>query len=78
MLFYLEKSILVKYAKFKITIISKETVRVRMATVDEYVLPRDVTRAYKDAPLTDQKHPSEQILSGKWKGYTPAPMPKKK
>jgi ribonuclease Z len=37
-----------------------------MAMVDEYVLLPDVTRAYKDAPRTDQKHPSEKILSGKW------------
>jgi len=58
--------------------VTKETIKVRMASVDEYVLPPDVTQAYKDAPRTDQKHPSEEILSGKWKGYTPPPMPKKK
>ena len=46
-----------------------------MATVDEYVLPPDVTQAYKDAPRTDEKSPSEYILSGKWKEYTPPPMP---
>ena len=56
----------------------KETIKVRMASVDEYVLPPDVTQAYKDAPRTDQKHPSKEILSGKWKGYTPPPMPQKK
>ena len=50
---------------------------VRMATVDEYVLPPNVGQAYKDAPRTDKKHPSEHILKGKWKGYTPPPMPKK-
>ena len=58
--------------------VTKKTIKVRMATVDEYVLPPDVTQAYKDAPRTDQKHPSKEILSGKWKGYTPPPMPKKK
>ena len=58
--------------------VTKKTIKVRMATVDEYVLPPDVTQSYKDAPRTDQKHPSEEILSGKWKGYTPPPMPKKK
>jgi ribonuclease Z len=58
--------------------VTKETIKVRMASVDEYVLPPDVTQAYKKAPRTDQKHPSEEILSGKWKGYTPLPMPKKK
>ena len=57
--------------------VTKKTIKVRMASVDEYVLPPDVTQAYKDAPRTDQKHPSEEILSGKWKGYTPPPMPKK-
>jgi ribonuclease Z len=57
--------------------VTKETIKVRMATVDEYVLPPDVTQAYKDAPRTDDKQPSKYILSGKWKGYTPPPMPKK-
>jgi ribonuclease Z len=58
--------------------VTKKTIKVRMASVDEYVLPPDVTQAYKDAPRTAQKHPSEETLSGKWKGYTPPPMPKKK
>jgi ribonuclease Z len=58
--------------------VTKETIKVRMASVDEYVLPPNVTQAYKDAPRTDTKAPSEHILSGKWKGYTPPPMPKKK
>jgi ribonuclease Z len=57
--------------------VTKKTIKVRMATVDEYVLPPDVTQAYKDAPRTDDKQPSKYILSGKWKGYTPPPMPKK-
>jgi ribonuclease Z len=57
--------------------VTKETIKVRMAVVDEYVLPPDVTQGYKDAPRSDKKSPSEAILSGKWKGYTPPPMPKK-
>ena len=57
--------------------VTKKTIKVRMAVVDEYVLPPDVTQAYKDAPRSDDKSPSELILSGKWKGYTPPPMPKK-
>jgi ribonuclease Z len=57
--------------------VTKETIKVRMATVDEYVLPPDVTEAYKKAPRSDEKHTSEYISSGKWKGYTPPPMPKK-
>jgi len=58
--------------------VTKETIEVRMASVDEYVLPPDVTQAYKKAPRTERKSPSEHILKGKWKGYTPPPMPKKK
>ena len=57
--------------------VTRETMKVRMATVDEYVLPPDVTEAYKKAPRSDEKHTSEYISSGKWKGYTPPPMPKK-
>ncbi len=57
--------------------VTKDTMVTRMAIVDEYVLPPDVTQAYKDAPRTDPKNPSEHILAGKWKGYTPPPMPKK-
>jgi ribonuclease Z len=57
--------------------VTKETIKVRMATVDEYVLPPDVTPAYKKAPRTDQKSPSKAVLDGKWDGYTPPPMPKR-
>jgi ribonuclease Z len=56
--------------------VSKATIKVRMATVDEYVLPPDVTPAYVNAPRTDRKSPSQAILGGKWDGYTPPPMPK--
>ena len=58
--------------------VTKDIVKVRMATVDEYVLPPDVTQEYKDAPRSDEKSPSKAILSGKWEGYTPPPMPKEK
>jgi ribonuclease Z len=58
--------------------VTKETIKVRMATVDEYVLPPDVTQAYKKAPRTNRKSPGKFIAGGKWKGYTPPPMPKKK
>ena len=57
--------------------VTKDDIKVRMATVDEYVLPPDVTPGYIKAPRSDQKHPSEFILNGKWKGYTPPPMPEK-
>jgi ribonuclease Z len=56
--------------------VTKDTTKVRMATVDEYVLPPDVTEAYNKAPRTDEKHPSKWVESGKWKDYTPPPMPK--
>ncbi len=58
--------------------VTKDTITVRMAVVDEYVLPPDVTQGYKDASRSAKKETSEFILSGKWKGYTPPPMPKKK
>ena len=57
--------------------VTKDDIVVRMAVVDEYVLPPDVTQAYKDADRSAQKETSEFIQSGKWKGYTPPPMPKK-
>lgn len=57
--------------------VTKENIAVRMAIVDEYVLPPDVTMAYKKARRTDKKEPSEWTLAGKWPGYTPPPMPKK-
>jgi ribonuclease Z len=56
--------------------VTKTNIEVRMATVDEYVLPPDVRPAYLEAPRTNQKSPSEAITSGKWDGYTPPPMPK--
>ena len=57
--------------------LTKDDVVVRMATVDEYVLPPDVTEAYQKAPRSDDNNPSEKVLAGKWDGYTPPPMPKK-
>jgi ribonuclease Z len=57
--------------------VTKEDIVVRMASVDDYVLPPDVTEGYKDASRTAQKKTSEFIQSGKWDGYTPPPMPKK-
>ncbi len=57
--------------------VTKEMIKVRMAIVDEYVLPPDVTQAYIAAPRTEEKEASEYILSGKWEGYTPPPMPER-
>lgn len=57
--------------------VTKKTINVRMANVDEYALPPNVTDGYKKAPRSDAKQPGDFISSGKWKGYTPPPMPKK-
>jgi len=56
--------------------VTKDMMLVRMAVVDDYVLPPNVTDAYVKAPRTDQKNPSDAILAGKWKGYEPPAMPK--
>ncbi len=58
--------------------VTKENIKVRMAIVDEYVLPPNVTPAYVKAARSGQKHASEYISSGKWRGYTPPAMPKRK
>jgi ribonuclease Z len=57
--------------------VTKETINVRMATVDDYALPPDVTKAYVDAPRSEEKKPSKFVTDGKWKDYTPPKMPKK-
>lgn len=56
--------------------VTKEDIVVRMATVDEYVLPPDVTPGYIKAARTGKKSPSDAITEGKWKDYTPPAMPK--
>lgn len=57
--------------------VTKENIEVRMAIVDEYVLPPNVTKGYQDAPRSNKKVVSKKLLKGKWDGYTPPPMPKK-
>ena len=57
--------------------VTRDKIVVRMAIVDEYVLPPDVTAAYKKAKRSEDKKPSKYIEDGKWEGYTPPPMPKK-
>ena len=57
--------------------VTKEHIEVRMAVVDDYVLPPDVTPAYIQAPRKKPRsYPSKAMEAGKWKGYTPPPMPK--
>jgi ribonuclease Z len=58
--------------------VTKKAINVRMASVDEYALPPDVTKAYVDAPRSDEKKPSKFIADGKWKDYTPPKMPERK
>ncbi|MEP3046310.1 MAG: guanitoxin biosynthesis MBL fold metallo-hydrolase GntH [Roseibium sp.] len=55
--------------------VTKDKIVSRMAIVDEYVLPPDVTDAYLKATRSDEKSPSDAINAGKWEGYTPPPMP---
>jgi ribonuclease Z len=57
--------------------VTKDIIKVRMASVDEYVLPPNVTQAYIKAPRSGQNHPSKKVSAGKWDGYTPPPVPKK-
>ena len=56
--------------------VTKENIITRMAIVDEYVLPPNVTEEYIKAPRSNKKEVSDEIATGKWKGYTPPPMPK--
>ncbi|MGI9400118.1 MAG: guanitoxin biosynthesis MBL fold metallo-hydrolase GntH [Rhizobiaceae bacterium] len=58
--------------------VTKDDIKVRMTSVDEYALPPDVSEAYVKAPRTDEKSPSKAILAGKWEGYTPPKMPERK
>ncbi len=57
--------------------VTKDIMKVRMASVDDYVLPPNVTQTYIKAPRSKQNHPSKKVSAGKWEGYTPPPMPKK-
>lgn len=57
--------------------VTKDIIKVRMAIIDEYVLPPNVGPAYLKAPRSAQKHTSKKVAAGKWKGYTPPAMPKK-
>ena len=57
--------------------VTKQDIKVRMAIVDDYVLPPNVTKAYQKAPRSNPKETSAKVTAGKWKGYTPPPMPKR-
>jgi ribonuclease Z len=55
--------------------VTKDDIVVRMAVVDEYVLPPTVSQSYNEATRSGQKNASDYITDGKWEGYTPPPMP---
>ncbi|WP_299356544.1 guanitoxin biosynthesis MBL fold metallo-hydrolase GntH [uncultured Shimia sp.] len=57
--------------------VTKDSIVVRDASVDDYVLPPDVGKAYIDAARSEDKSPSDKVNAGKWKGYTPPEMPAK-
>ena len=58
--------------------VTKDHIVVRDASVDDYAFPPSVTDAYIKAPRSEEKEPSEKVLAGKWKGYTPPDMPDEK
>ena len=59
--------------------VTDEQVVVREAITDENVMPSGTSMAYKQAerepPSVAENWISEDILSGKWEGYTPPPLP---
>ena len=55
--------------------LTKDSLVVREATVDDYVLPPSVGKSYIDAKRSEPKSPSDKVNAGKWGGYTPPAMP---
>jgi ribonuclease Z len=56
--------------------VTKDNITVRLAIVDENVNPPGAGTEYMEAKRTGKASPSEFINEGKWKDYTPPPMPK--
>jgi ribonuclease Z len=59
--------------------VTDEQVIVREAVVSELALPTGTTQEYLDAyrtPIDDSAAISEFLQSGRWKGFTPKPLPK--
>lgn len=57
--------------------ISKEKIQQREVVSAEMVQPPPTSRGYKEARRSGEAEMSDFILSGKWKGYTPPPLPEK-
>jgi len=58
--------------------VTKDNIEVRLAIVDENVNPPGAGMEYTKAKRTGKATTSKFISGGKWKGYTPPPMPKRK
>jgi ribonuclease Z len=58
--------------------ITKESIEVREAAVLERPYPPPVSREYIQAPRSGASEVSEYIMSGRWEGYTPPPMPQRR
>ena len=57
--------------------VTKDNIEVRLAIVDGNVNPPGASTEYMEAKRTGKAKTSKFIEEGKWKGYTPPPMPKK-
>jgi len=57
--------------------VTKDNIEVRLAIVDENVNPPGAGTEYMEAARAGKATTSKFIEEGKWKGYTPPPMPKK-
>jgi ribonuclease Z len=55
--------------------VTKDNITVRLAIVDENVNPPGAGTEYMEAKRAGKASPSEFINEGKWKDYTPPPMP---
>jgi ribonuclease Z len=57
--------------------ITKDTIRQREVMAAERVQPPPTSSEYMTAKRSGEAGYSEFISSGKWKGYTPPPLPEK-
>jgi ribonuclease Z len=57
--------------------VTKDQIVVREVSVYDNAYPPGTSQAYKDAKRSGEAKVSEDIEAGKWKGYTPPPMPEK-
>jgi ribonuclease Z len=57
--------------------ITKDSIQQREVMAAERVQPPPTSLAYKTAKRSGEAKMSDYILSGKWKGYTPPPLPER-